>query len=350
MINTTSSIADTFYDAYVNKNSHYEGIFFMAVKTTGIFCRPGCTAKTPKRENVEFFSSTHDALEMGYRPCKKCQPMHPKGEVPDWVKQVMDWLADHPQNRITDEQLRENNIEPARLRRWFKKNHGMTFQAYQRLLRIGRSYEQIKLGQNVINTAFNNGYDSLSGFNDSFKKITGFAPSSSKHRKVIHITRLLTPLGPMFAAASDNGLCLLEFCDRRAIEKQLAWVQKRLDSVFVAGDHEILIELQKQLDEYFNQQRKEFDIKLDIAGTDFQLSAWSALQKIPYAETRSYHQQAVMLGKPGAVRAVGTANGMNAIAILIPCHRVIAKSGGLAGYGGGLWRKQYLIDLEKNNN
>ena len=130
----------------------------------------------------------------------------------------------------------------------------------------------------------------------------------------------------------------------------MSLVQKRLSAMFVAGDHQILIELQKQLDEYFNQQRVQFDIKLDVAGTDFQRSAWSALLSIPYAETRSYHQQAQALGKPGAVRAVGTANGMNAIAIIIPCHRVIAKNGGLAGYGGGLWRKQYLLNLEKNNN
>ena len=349
MFNATSSTADNFYDAYLNNDSRYEGIFFMAVKTTGIFCRPGCRAKTPKRENVEFFSSTHEALEMGYRPCKKCKPMSPRGEVPGWVQQALDIVTEQPASRVSDAKLRERQIDPARLRRWFKNNHSMTFQAYQRLLRIGRAYGQIRLGQNVINTAYDNGYSSLSGFNESFKKITGFVPSSSKHQKVIHITRLLTPLGPMFAAASDDGLCLLEFTDRRALEKQMNLVQKRLSAVFVAGEHEIFIQLQKQLDEYFDQQRTQFDMKLDVTGTNFQRAAWSALQSIPYAETRSYHQQAEALGKPGAVRAVGTANGMNAIAIIIPCHRVIAKNGSLAGYGGGLWRKQYLLNLEKNN-
>jgi len=275
--------------------------------------------------------------------------MSPKGQVPDWVQQALEIVSNQPDCRVSDSELRESQIDPARLRRWFKNNHQMTFQAYQRLLRIGRAYGQIKLGQNVINTAYDNGYSSLSGFNESFKKVTGFSPSRSKSQKVIYLTRLLTPLGPMFAAASDEGLCLLEFTDRRALEKQMARVQKRLSSVFVAGDHEILIQLQKQLDEYFNQQRTEFDIQLNLVGTDFQLSAWSSLQSIPYGQTRSYHQQAVTLGKPDAVRAVGTANGMNAIAILVPCHRVIAKNGDLAGYGGGLWRKEFLLNLEQAN-
>jgi len=349
MFNAMSSTLDTFYDAYLNKDSRYEGIFFMAVKTTGIFCRPGCKAKTPKRENVEFFPSTDEALKMGYRPCKKCKPMSPKGEVPDRVQQALDIVQQQLDCRVSDPELRASQIDPARLRRWFQKNHNMTFQAYQRLLRIGRAYGQIKQGQNVINSAYQNGYSSLSGFNSSFKKITGFTPSSSKSQKVINITRLLTPLGPMFAAANDDGLCLLEFTDRRALEKQMDRVQKRLSTVFVAGDHQLLIELQKQLDEYFKQQRTQFDINLNLVGTHFQLAAWSSLKSIPYGETRSYQQQAVSLGKPDAVRAVGMANGMNALAIIVPCHRVIAKNGNLAGYGGGLWRKKFLLNLEKTN-
>ena len=349
MFTSLPSTTDAFYDAYLNNDSRYEGIFFMAVKTTGIFCRPGCRAKTPKRQNVEFFSSTNDALKMGYRPCKKCRPMSPQGAMPEWVQQAVDLVAAEQDRRISDSELKQNQIDPARLRRWFKQNHKMTFQAYQRLLRIGRAYGQIKLGDKVVNSAFDNGYNSLSGFNETFKKVTGFAPSSSKNKKIIQMTRLLTPLGPMFAAASDDGLCLLEFTDRRALEKQMSRVQKRLVATFVTGEHKILIELQKQLDEYFQQLRTQFDIKLDVTGTDFQCSAWTSLLSIPYAETRSYHQQAVTLGKPGAVRAVGTANGMNAIAIVIPCHRVISKNGGLAGYGGGLWRKEYLLNLEKTN-
>lgn len=349
MLNEISSTADTFYNAYLNNDSRYEGIFVMAVKTTGIFCRPGCRARVPKRENVEFFTSTHAALDMGYRPCKKCNPMNPQGEIPGWVQQAIDMVSCKSDSRISDAELSGRQINPSRLRRWFKNNHGMTFQAYQRLLRIGRAYGQIRQGEKVITSALDNGYNSLSGFNESFRKITGFNPTGSKKQKIINTTRLLTPLGPMIAAASDDGLCLLEFTDRRSLEKQLNRVQKRLAAVFVTGDHQIFARLQQQLDEYFNQQRREFDIKLDMAGTDFQLSAWSSLLTIPYAETRTYQQQAEMLGKPDAVRAVGTANGMNAIAILIPCHRVIAKNGGLSGYAGGVERKQFLLNLEKNN-
>ncbi len=348
MLKATSSIADTFYKAYLNKDSHYEGIFYLAVKTTGIFCRPGCNAKAPKRENVEFFSSSQKAIAMGYRPCKKCKPLNSLGEMPDWVQQALKLIKTKAGQRVSDEELRGQQINPSRLRRWFKNNRGMTFQAYQRLLKIGQAYDQIKLGDKVVNSAFDNGYNSLSGFNDSFKKVTGFNPSSSKQQKLIQLTQLLTPLGPMLAAASDAGLCLLEFTDRKQLDKQIKRVQKRMSAVFVEGEHVIFENLQNQLDEYFNKQRIKFDIKLDMQGTDFQVSAWSALLKIPYGQTYSYQQQAEILGKPGAERAVGTANGMNAIAILIPCHRVIAKSGGLSGYAGGIWRKQFLLNLEKN--
>ena len=347
MAQINSESADTFYQAYLDHDRSYEGIFFLGVKTTGIFCRPGCTAKAPKRENVEFFSSSRQALSRGYRPCKKCDPLSLQGSVPEWVSQALE-LASRGPDRISDDQLHQHRIDPVRLRRWFKQHHGMTFQAYQRLINIGRAYAQIRQGGKVIDSALDNGYSSLSGFNQSFHKLVGIAPSQSKHQQIIPLAQLLTPLGPMMAAANDQGLCLLEFINRKNLQRQLSRVQKRFNARLVAGEHELFATLQQQLDEYFNRQRQQFDIPLDLRGTDFQLQAWQALLAIPYGETRSYQQQAGSIGKMDAVRAVAGANASNAIAILVPCHRVISKSGRLAGYAGGEWRKQYLLDLESS--
>lgn len=338
---------DLFYRAYQNHDRSYEGVFFLAVKTTGVFCRPGCTAKTPLRENVEFFASSNQALEQGYRPCKKCQPLTRSGEQPEWVGRVLEQLQQHNGERITDEQLTDMNIDPHRLRRWFKKHHGMTFQAYQRQLKLNNAYQQIQQGARVIDSAYDSGFNSLSSFNESFRKLTGFAPSASRQQKIIAVSRLLTPLGPMIAAASDEGVCMLEFHDRKALQKQIQRVQKRFQAQMVIGEHALFDTLQQQLDEYFQGQRTVFDIPLNLKGTEFQLKAWQALQKIPYGQTFNYQQQAEMIGNADAVRAVATANANNALAILVPCHRVVNKSGGLSGYAGGVWRKRYLIDLEQ---
>ncbi|MDH5353829.1 MAG: methylated-DNA--[protein]-cysteine S-methyltransferase [Gammaproteobacteria bacterium] len=155
-----------------------------------------------------------------------------------------------------------------------------------------------------------------------------------------------TPLGPMYAGASDKGLCFLEFTDRKMIDGQIEQLQKQMKAKFVKGKSDILDRVETQLEEYFAGERREFDLPLDVRGTDFQKQAWDALLAIPYGEIRSYQQQADKIGKPKAVRAIASANARNHIAIVIPCHRVIARDGGLAGFGGGIWRKKYLLDLE----
>jgi AraC family transcriptional regulator of adaptative response/methylated-DNA-[protein]-cysteine methyltransferase len=334
------------YNALLNKDSNYEGIFFAGIKTTGIFCRPSCTARKPKKENVEYFSSVNEALQYGYRPCKVCQPLQYKGEVPHSLKLLMMEIDQNQNLKLKDDDLRKRGLEPARIRRWFKKNHGMTFQAYLRMLRINSAFGRIKHGEKVIESAFNNGYESLSGFTESFKKSTGFSPSKSKLKNVISITRILTPLGPMLAGATDEGICLLEFVDRRMVETQIKRLKNYLQAELVPGNSTYFDELSHQLKEYFDGERKLFDLPLHMPGTEFQLRVWKELQKIPYGKTRSYKEQAINLNNPKAVRAVARANGDNRIAIIIPCHRVIGNKGELVGYGGGIWRKQFLLNLE----
>lgn len=341
---------DVLYEAFVNRDSSYEGIFFTGVKTTGVFCRPTCTARKAKRENVEFFASARDALLNGYRPCKLCSPLAYRGYVPDWLAPLLEEINEQPTIRLKDSDLRERGLDPRRVSSWFKKQHGMTFQAYLRALRIGQAFGRLKAGEEVTGTAFETGYGSLSGFSDSFKKTTGFSPGQSSGKQVILTTRILTPLGPMLAGATAQGICLLEFVDRRMLETQVERLNKALQAEFVPGFNPHLDNLNIQLAEYFRGERREFELPLVLSGSAFQRQVWEGLQTIPYGSTRSYKEQAALIGRPEAVRAVARANGDNRIAILIPCHRVIGSDGSLTGYGGGLWRKQYLLDLEAGNH
>ena len=159
----------------------------------------------------------------------------------------------------------------------------------------------------------------------------------------------MSPLGPLIAGATREGICLLEFADRRMVETQLERLKKSLKAELIPGTNKYFKPLNKQITEYFNEKRKEFTIPLVLAGTAFQEKVWSVLRTIPYGSTRSYKEQAEIVGDPKAVRAVARANGDNRIAIIIPCHRVIGANGKLVGYGGGLWRKKYLLNLESKN-
>jgi AraC family transcriptional regulator of adaptative response/methylated-DNA-[protein]-cysteine methyltransferase len=338
--------SEILYTALLQRDSTFEGIFVVGVKTTGVFCRPGCRARMPNRENVEFFHSAQEALQHGYRPCKICRPLEYQGAPPAWLRPLLDDVNKSPLVKLKDSHLRERGLDPNRVRYWFKKQHGMTFQGYLRMLRIGQAFGRIKHGERVASTAFESGYQSLSGFADSFKKTAAFAPSRSQSKHLIPTTRILTPLGPMLAGATDEGICLLEFVDRRMLETQISRLGKALKAKIVPGSHPYFDLLSGQLDEYFCGTRREFDIPLVLPGTPFQQKVWAGLQSIPYGSTRSYKEQAEAIGSPQAVRAVAKANGDNRIAILIPCHRVIGANGELVGYGGGLSRKQYLLKLE----
>ena len=333
--------------AFLSRDGRFDGVFVTAVRTTGIFCRPVCPARKPRPENVEFFGTTREALTAGYRPCRRCRPLEPVGGVPSWLADLVERVEAHPERRWTDADLRTQGLDPARVRRWFKAHHGLTFHDYARTRRIGRALRSLQEGSSVSRAAFDSGYDSLSGFATAFKHVAGRVPSDVDGLSLIHVQRLSTPLGPMVAVASDGGVVLLEFADRRMLETQLARVRARFpDSVFVAGPHPHLNALEVQLADYFGGRSLRFTVPLELRGTPFQEQVWRALRTIPPGETRSYAQVAASIGRPTAVRAVARANGDNRIAILVPCHRVIGVDGSLTGYGGGLWRKRRLLELE----
>jgi AraC family transcriptional regulator of adaptative response/methylated-DNA-[protein]-cysteine methyltransferase len=339
------------YRALAERDATFDGVFFAAIRTTGIFCRPACSAKKPRPENVEFYPSARDALVAGFRPCLRCHPMEPDGAAPPWIETLMQRVEADPSRRWKDADLRAANLDPARVRRWFLKHHGLTFQAYQRARRLGLAFGQIREGEKWEGVGYTHGFESASGFRDAFARTFEAPPNRTSQiaeASPIVIARLLTPLGPMLAGATEDGLCLLEFADRRMLETQLERVRKRFRRPTLPGTNRHVDHVKSELDKYFTGQLRDFTVPLLLDGTEFQVAAWQQLLKIPYGETISYEKQARAMGRPGAQRAVGKANGDNRIAIIIPCHRVVKQNGDLCGYGGGLWRKKFLLDLERN--
>jgi AraC family transcriptional regulator of adaptative response/methylated-DNA-[protein]-cysteine methyltransferase len=338
---------DDMYQALLRRDATFDGIFITAVTSTGVFCRPSCPAKKPRRENVEFFHTARDALFAGYRACRRCRPLEPPGAAPSWLRPLLDDVTAAPTDPWSDDDLRARGLEPARVRRWFKGQYGMTFQAYRRSLRLGRALGQLREGGSVTSAAIDSGYDSLSGFNDAFQRLVGRPPAAGRGARPVVLSRLLTPLGPMIAGATDEGVCLLEFSDRRMLERQLERVSRLFPGPLAPGRSPQLDQLERELEQYFGGRLREFRVPLAVRGSEFQRRAWDALRRIPYGETRSYAQQAAAIGRPEAVRAVARANGDNRVAIVLPCHRVVGSDGRLTGYGGGLWRKKWLLDLEQ---
>ena len=337
---------DEKYQVILDKDPGYEGIFITAVKTTGIFCRPTCSARKPLSKNVVFYDTIHEAILNGFRPCKVCKPMLPADQTPEYIQEIIKELSDNPFARLKDYDLVKRGIEPSKIRRWFKKHHNLTFHGYQRMLRINHAYTQITQGAKVSSAAFDAGFESLSGFNASYQSIFGKPPTTPEKKTVIHIVRFATPLGPMYACATQQGLCLLEFTNRRMLETEFKDLTRRLKAVILPGPNPHLDQVQKEMGEYFAGTRSQFSVPLHTPGTDFQNSVWEKLITIPYGQTTYYQALAEQLDRPNSARAVASANGFNRISIIVPCHRVIGKDGNLTGYGGGLDRKQWLLDFE----
>ncbi len=198
----------------------------------------------------------------------------------------------------------------------------------------------------MSSSAYNNGFESLSGFNDSFRRLLDDSPARSRSLTPVQVTRVLTPLGPMVAAATDEKLCLLEFSERPRLEAQIKRLRARLDCAVSPGSNAVLRQTEEELEAYFGGGLTTFSLPLLLKGTPFQTEVWKALLKVPFGSTASYGELAVAIGNPKAVRAVGKANGDNPLAIVVPCHRIIGTDGKLTGYGGGLWRKKVLLELE----
>lgn len=334
--------------AFFQSDPSYDGIFFAGVRTTGIFCRPSCSARKPLAENIKFFSAANDAISAGYRPCKRCRPLD-MGKPPDWLEPVLQKLAASPAERVTATAIRNLGLNPVRVRRYFVKHYGMSFHAFCRHRRLGDSLLKIKEGADLDDVGLDHGYESTSGFRSAFAKLFGAPPGASREGRSVIVSWMESPLGPLVAGVLDEGICFLEFSEPSRLASQLEALRKKLDAPIVPGTHAHLENLKNQLLQYFQGTLKEWTVPIVVRGSSFQEKVWKALGAVPYGKTCSYEDIARRVGSAAAVRAVGRANGENRVAILIPCHRVINKSGELGGYGGGLWRKRFLLDLEKRS-
>jgi AraC family transcriptional regulator of adaptative response/methylated-DNA-[protein]-cysteine methyltransferase len=335
--------------AFFESNPGYTGIFWVGVRTTGIFCRPNCPARKPRPDHVEYFGSVREAMFAGFRPCLRCHPLETVGRPPEWIRPLIDRVQSESASRFRSQDIAAMGIEPKRARRWFQANYGMSFVEYCRARRLHRAFHQLKNGEVLDEVALGNGYDSHSGFRDAFQRYFGKPPGKSRESNCIALGWMESPLGPLIAGATSDGICLVEFSDRRMLESQIDAIQRRFRLAVAPGDHPHLEALRLELGNYFCGKLKSFSVPWVAPGTDFQEKVWAELTKIPYGETCSYGQLAARLGVAGGQRAVGLANGKNRICILIPCHRVVNHDGSLGGYGGGLWRKRWLLDLEQSN-
>lgn len=259
----------------------------------------------------------------------------------------MEAVEAEPDKKWSNEDVKAFYVDPSTARRQFQKRFGMTFIEYARARRLGKAVEQIQDGTSVIGAQVMVGYDSGSGFRDAFERIIGTTPSDSDKQHLLKSSWIDTPLGTMIVIGDDSHIHLLEFTNRKGLEREIQWLMKSAQATIIPGMTEPIHHIDNELQQYFVGELKQFKTPIQLHGTPFQQKVWETLRTIPFGETRSYADIATTIGKPTAYRAVAQANGANPLALIVPCHRVIASDGKLAGYGGGVVRKKWLIQHEK---
>ncbi|MEM7740808.1 MAG: trifunctional transcriptional activator/DNA repair protein Ada/methylated-DNA--[protein]-cysteine S-methyltransferase [Pseudomonadota bacterium] len=338
---------DDLYTALIERDPRFEGRVFVGVTTTGIFCRLTCPARKPKRENTRFFDSVTACIEAGFRPCKRCRPMASASQSDPIVEQLMTALEADPLKRWSENDVVAFGIDPSTARRKFRAAYGATFLEIARLRRLRAGAESRKKGEKTVDAQLDAGFESPSGFRSAFAKLLGRAPGSLTGGERLKADFLDTPLGPMIVLADDRALWLLEFADRKAIGRQLQMTERDFGASVGLGVTDIIEETKRQVSAYFDAKRESFDLPLAHFGTPFYRTVWEELCQIPIGTTRSYKEMAEAIGRPTAMRAVARANASNRLAIVVPCHRVIAANGDLAGYAGGSWRKSWILQHER---
>lgn len=333
--------------AWRRRDPNYDGLFYFGVKTTRIFCRPSCPSR-PAQRHLEFFHTDADAKQAGYRACKRCRPELASGQPPAWVAELMRLAAGQPDRNLNARELRQLGLQPERVRRWFQTHFGMSFAEWNRDQRLARALAQIHAGKSLAAVVFDHGYESFSGFRSAFLRVFGQTPKQARAGDHLCVVLLSTPLGPMLAAATATALCQLEFADVRTLRQSRLDLQRRFKLPVVSVENGVLQQTRRELDEYFAGKRKTFTVPIAWKGSPFQARVWRELQNLPYGKTTSYTEVARRIGAPQSVRAVARANGTNRLYLLVPCHRVVAKNGALSGYGGGVWRKRMLLNLEQS--
>lgn len=339
---------DTLYAALLARNESFDGQAFVCVSTTGVFCRLTCPARKPKRENCTFFPTIGQCIEAGFRPCKRCHPLQAAALADPTIAALLKELDKRPHLRWSEDHVAKLGYDLSTVRRSFKRQFGMTFLEMARQRRIREGFETLALGGKVITAQHEASFDSASAFRAAFARLLGKSPAELQSDKLLRATWIPTPLGDMIAVSSRNHLHLLEFVDRKGLPAELKKLERNSKEGIGIGTMPPSEQAAAELAEYFAARSARFLTPLAAPASAFTQHVWDALRQIPAGETRSYSDIARQIGHPAATRAVARANGANQIAIMIPCHRVIGADGSLTGYGGGLWRKQRLIEIERD--
>ena len=342
MDNVSRLDADTAWAAFMRRDRAWDGRVIGAVKTTGIYCKPSCPARRPKREHVEFFAAADEARAAGYRACLRCKPDE-VGRDREAVAEAVKLIERAEEVPTLSDLADAVGYAPHHFQRIFKRDLGVSPAEYARGLRNQRTEAALKANGRVTDAVYEAGYSAPSSFYSDAKERLGMTPSAWRNGgrgETIRWTHFDSPLGQMLIAATSKGICRLTFDDSEASLRRLfpnativedgGGLKELVDGALVAIDSPLAAR----------------ELPIDVAGTAFQEAVWRELRKIPAGETRSYAQIAAAIGQPRAVRAVGTANGDNHVAVLIPCHRVIRSDGSLGGYAGGLDRKRRLLAAE----
>ncbi|QHQ37117.1 bifunctional transcriptional activator/DNA repair enzyme AdaA [Algicella marina] len=336
----------TLYKALLSRDETWEGRAYVCVSSTGIFCRLTCPARKPKPENCAFRETIAECIAEGFRPCKRCKPLESAPADPVVATLATELTAD-PSRRWSEADLTGRGLDPSTIRRAFKRHYGMTFLEMARATRLKAGAAALADGASVIDAQLEAGFSSGAGFRTAFARLLGRAPGSFTGDEPLKAHWIDTPIGEMIAVADAHALHILEFFSRRAISTELAALQKATGQPIGIGRTAVTEQMEAELTAFFAGESGQFSTRIAPLGTPFRQKVWRALRAIPPGETRSYADIAREIGQPTATRAVAQANGANPIALVIPCHRVIGADGTLTGYGGGLWRKQWLISHER---
>jgi AraC family transcriptional regulator of adaptative response/methylated-DNA-[protein]-cysteine methyltransferase len=336
----------TLYKALCSRDAAFEGRAYVGVSSTGIFCRLTCPARNPKFENCQFYASPGECIEAGFRACKRCKPLKAAAGDDPMVQPLIDALEASPSHRWREGDLVTLGYDPSTVRRAFKRHFGMTFLEMARQRRLREGFTALSAGEPVIAAQIEAGFDSPSAFRAGFARLVGMAPGAFRRDALLLADWIDTPLGAMVAISCQHQLHLLEFADRKALPREMIRLQKAQPGGIGFGRPQSTQQVAEELSRYFAGTEARFETPLALHGTAFEREVWRYLLQIPAGETRSYSQIARDLGRASATRAVARANGSNQIAVVVPCHRVLSADGSLTGYGGGLWRKQRLIEIE----
>ncbi|HEU4417006.1 MAG TPA: bifunctional DNA-binding transcriptional regulator/O6-methylguanine-DNA methyltransferase Ada [Candidatus Angelobacter sp.] len=330
------------------RDARADGRFVYAVRSTGVFCRPSCPSRRPKQVNVQFFDSPTQAQQAGFRACRRCRPLEPNQQAQK-IEAACRYIDQHLDVTLTLTALsRRVDISPFHFQRMFKRLLGISPRQYQQARRAGKFRQALQSEGRVTDAIYEAGYSSSSRAYESVPAQLGMTPAVFQRKGqgvTVRFTITSTELGKLLIATTERGVCAVRFGESDAA--LLRELKNDFAAAEIARDDEGLKALAAQVAGLLSGAPVSQNIPLDIQGTAFQQMVWQELRRIPRGETRSYSDVATSIGRPKAVRAVATACASNPVALVVPCHRVVQKNGGLAGYRWGVKRKTSLLGKEQ---